>query len=119
MSTQPLTTEEIQRYLEALDEAAEKLRDLLDAEDAGDSPAIQYYLDGSIFIECGYLMVEQLSQAYPAVFRALYDEHYWPLFQKTQRGQIAWGEALAGLPEMLRDAASARVHQELFGEPEA
>lgn len=119
MSTQPIAAEEIQTFLEALDESGEQLRELLDAEAPGDSPAIQYYLDGSVFIEVGYLMVEQLAEKHPAVFRALHDEHYWPLFQKTRRGQIGWGEALEGLPQFLREYATDKVHDDLFaGEDE-
>lgn len=120
MSTKPLESAEIQTFLEALDEAGDKLREILDAEAPGDSPAIQYYLDGSIFLECGYLMVEQLGEKHPAVFRALHDEHYWPLFQRTQRGQISWSEALQGLPQFLREYATEKVHEDLFaGEGEA
>ena len=114
MSTRPLGTEEIQTFLEALDEAGEKLRELIDADSPGDSPAIQYYLDGSFFLEAGYLMVEHLAEQHPSVFRALHDDHYWPLFQKTQRGQISWGEALEGLPQFLREYASEKVHEDLF-----
>jgi hypothetical protein len=114
MNTRPLDNEEVQRFLEALDEAGEKLRELIDADSPGDSPAIQYYLDGSVFLESGYLMVEQLSEKFPAIFRALHDEAYWPLFLKTQRGQISWGEALDGLPQLLREYASEKVHEDLF-----
>lgn len=114
MLSKPLETEEIQTFLEALDEAGDKLRELIDAEAPGDSPAIQYYLDGSVFLESGYLMVEHLGEKHPGVFRVLRDEHYWPLFQKTQRGQISWGEALEGLPQFLREYASEKVHEDLF-----
>lgn len=114
MSQQPLEASEIQTFLEALDEAGEKLRELLDAEAPGDSPAIQYYLDGSSFLESGYLMVEHLSDRFPAVFRALHDHHYWPLFERTRRGQISWGEALEGLPQFLREYATEKVHEDLF-----
>lgn len=120
MSSQPVDSEEIQRFLEALDTAGDQLRELLDADAPGDSPAIQYYLDGSVFLESGYLMVEQLAEQHPAVFRALHDEAYWPLFQKTRRGQISWGEALDGLPQFLREYASEKVHEDLFaGESES
>ena len=114
MNSRPLDTEEVQTFLEALDEAGDKLRELIDTEVTGDSPAIQYYLDGSVFLESGYLMVEQLGERHPAVFRALRDEAYWPLFLKTQRGQISWGEALEGLPQFLREYASDKVHDDLF-----
>ena len=118
MSIQPIDPEEIQAFLEALDEAGDKLRELLDADAPSDSPAIQYYLDGSIFLESGYLMVEHLAERFPDVYRALYAGHYWPLFLQTRRGQIGWGEALQGLPEFLQEYASAKVHQDLFtGEP--
>lgn len=113
MSSQPLSPEEVQTFLEALDEAGEKLRELIDADDTGGSPAIQYFIEGSIFLEAGYLMVEQLGQGFPEVFRALH-ARYQPLFDQAEKGQIGWGEALSGLPEFLREYASDRVQQELF-----
>ena len=118
MNTEPMSSEAIQDFLEALDEAAEKLRELVDNEVADDSPAIKEYLDGSTFIEAGYTMVEHLAPDFPAVFRVMHDQHYWPMFQKTQRGQISWAEALVAVPEFLREHAENRVQQELFMDDE-
>lgn len=118
MSEKPLSVEEVQAFLEALDEAGEGLRELVDVEDPGDTPAIQYYMDGSAFVEAGYLMVEQLSERYPGIFRALRQEAYDGAFAKARRGQVSWGEALAELPEFLRDYARGRVAEELFGAEE-
>lgn len=118
MNTEALPPDEVQNFLEALDEAAEKLRELVDNDLPDDSPAIKEYLDGSTFIESGYTMVEQLAPEFPQVFRALKDLHYWPMFQKTQRGQISWAEALEAVPEFLREHAENRVQQELFADEE-
>lgn len=110
---------EIQAFLEKLDAAGEALREVLDDQPDGESPAVPFYLDGSAFLESGYLMVEQLAPNYPAVFRALHDYHYGPLFEQARKGRISWGEALDGLPEFLRDYAQEKVQVELLGEGEA
>lgn len=115
MSTQPLDPAEVQAFLDALDEAGEKLRELIDAEDTAGLPAMQYYLDGSVFLEAGYLMVEHLGERFPDVYRALHG-HYLPAFERAERGQINWGEALEALPEFLREAATDHVHDELAQE---
>lgn len=117
MNSQPLAAEEVQAFLDALDESGEKLRELIDADDTDGSPAIQYFIEGSIFLEAGYLMVDQLAKDFPDVFRALH-VRYMPLFEQAERGQIGWGEAMSGLPEFLREYASDRVQQELFAEAE-
>lgn len=109
---------EIQAFLEKLDAAGESLREVLDDHPEGDSPALPFYLDGSAFLEAGYLMVEQLAPSHPAVFRALHDHHYGPLFEQVRKGRIAWSEALEGLPEFLRDYAQEKVQAELLGEVE-
>lgn len=117
----PLDADAIQAFLDLLDETGERLREVLDAETVEDSPAIQFYLEGAAFLEAGYLMVEQLAPDFPGVFRALHDLHYLPLFESARRGQTGWGEALGGLPQFLRDYATAKVHDDLLaGEgPEA
>ena len=109
-----LTPEEIQDFLDALDAAGDRLREVLEADDAAESPAVQYYLDGSTFLEAGCLMVEQLAERFPDVFRALHDGHYRPLFDQARKGQIGWTEALEGLPVFLREYAADKVHQEIL-----
>ncbi len=110
---------EIQAFLEKLDAAGEALREVLEDHPDGDSPAVPFYLDGSAFLETGYLMVEQLAPGFPAVFRALHDHHYAPLFEQVRKGRISWTEALEGLPEFLRDYAQEKVQVELMGDDEA
>lgn len=112
----PIDTAEIQDFLEKLDAAGEALREVLEDHPDGDSPALPFYLDGSAFLETGYLMVEQLAPNFPGVFRALHDQHYGPLFEQVRKGRIAWSEALAGLPEFLRDYAQEKVQAEIMGE---
>lgn len=109
---------EIQAFLEKLDAAGEALREVLEDHPDGDSPALPFYLDGSAFLETGYLMVEQLAPSFPAVFRALHDHHYGPLFEQARKGRISWSEALEALPEFLRDYAQEKVQTELMGEDE-
>jgi hypothetical protein len=119
MADQTPQPEEVQTFLEKLDAAGETLREVLDDHPDGESPAIPFYLDGSAFLEAGYLMVEQLAPGFPSVFRALHDDHYEPLFEQVRKGRISWGEALEGLPEFLRDYAQEKVQAELMGEAEA
>ncbi|MEB3329549.1 MAG: hypothetical protein VKQ33_09990 [Candidatus Sericytochromatia bacterium] len=116
MSASPLSAEAVQAFLEALDEAGEALRDLVeDPVDPG-GPAMKAYLDGAAFLEAGYLMVEQLSQDHPHVFLALHDHHYLPALMAARKGRVGWSEALTELPEFLRDYASERAAAELEGE---
>ena len=112
----PIDPAEIQAFLESLDAAGETLREVLDDQPDGESPALPFYLDGSAFLEAGYLLVEQLAPNFPAVFRALHDHHYGPLFQQVRRGRIGWSEALAGLPEFMRDYAQEKMQAELLGD---
>ena len=111
---EPLDVDTIQPFLDQLDETGERLREVLDAEAGDDSPAVQFYLEGAAFLEAGYLMVEQLAPDFPAVYRALNEHHYTPLFEQARRGQIGWSEALEKLPVFLREYATAKVHDELL-----
>lgn len=115
MTPTPLDADEIQAFLEQLDEAGDRLRELVEDGPPPEDPLVKYYLDGAAFVEAGYVMVEQLGERFPDVFRALH-AHYAPLFQKTRRGQIGWAEALEGLPAFLADYAQERVARELSGD---
>jgi hypothetical protein len=118
MADERLNENTVQTLLDALDAAGEKLREVLDAEDSVESPTIPYYMDGCAFLEMGYLMVDQLAQAFPTVFKTLHDHHYAPLLAAAERGQMSWGEALSGMPAFLGEYATDKVHQELFAADE-
>ncbi|MEB3223666.1 MAG: hypothetical protein VKS61_16450 [Candidatus Sericytochromatia bacterium] len=113
MSESALSPQAVQAFLEALDAAGEALRELVDDPVDPAGPAMRAYLDGAAFLEAGYLMVEQLSPEHPQVFLALHDHHYMPALTAATKGRIAWGEALAELPEFLRDYAAERAATEL------
>lgn len=114
----PIPADEIQAFQDELDTAGEQLREVLGDHPDGESPAIAFYFDGAAFLEAGYLMIEQLAPAFPGVYRALYEQHYDPLFKMVRKGRIMWGEALAELPDFLRDYAQEKVQAELLGEGE-
>lgn len=116
MASAPLSDDELQPFIEALDAAGAGLRELLDNQPGPDAPVWQFYLDGAVFLEIGYLMVEQFASDFPAVFRALHDAHYAPVFAQARRGQIGWGEALEAMPEVLRAYATESVRQGLEDE---
>lgn len=117
MTPQPLDADEIQAFLDELDEAGDQLRELVEEGPPPEGPAVKYYLDGAAFVEAGYTMVEQLGDRFPDVFRAMHAV-YAPLFQKTQRGQIGWAEALEGLPGFLSEFAQEKVARDLLGDGE-
>jgi hypothetical protein len=116
MTESPLSAQAVQAFLESLDEAGEALRELVDDPVDPAGPAMRSYLDGAAFLEAGYLMVEQLSPDHPLVFVALHDHHYMPALTAARKGRIAWSEALAELPEFLRDYAAERAATELESE---
>lgn len=118
MTPEPLQPAALEAFVAMLDEAGDRLQELIDENTGEDSPAIQYYLDGAAFIEVGYLMVEQLAESYPEIYLALH-HHYMPLFEKSSRGQISWAEALGGLPGFLREYAAEKVESELLFEEES
>ena len=109
----PLEPELVAAFLETLDEGGEALRELVEDPLDPSSPALRVYLDGAAFLEAGYLMVEQLAPDHPEVFRALHDHHYAPTLAAVVKGRIGWPEALATLPEFLRDYAAERAATEL------
>ena len=117
MTPQPLDATEIRTFLEQLDEAGDRLRELVEEGPPPGGPAVQFYLDGAAFVEAGYTMVEELGERFPDVFRALYAV-YQPLFHKCQRGQMGWSEALEGLPVMLIEFAQEKVERELLDDEE-
>jgi hypothetical protein len=112
----PISADEIAAFQAELDAAGEQLREVLGDHPEGDSPAIPFYLDGAAFLEAGYLMIEQLAQSFPQVFRALHQHHYDPLFKELRKGRMMWGEALEELPDFLRDYAQEKVQAELAGD---
>ncbi|MEB3196869.1 MAG: hypothetical protein VKP62_06655 [Candidatus Sericytochromatia bacterium] len=99
----------LQAFLERLDEAGEILQATIDGESNDASPVFRVYMDGAAFLEAGYLMVEQLAPAFPAVYRALLEGHYEAALTDATRGRIGWGEALQRLPEFLREYAVDRA----------
>lgn len=112
----PIEPDALTAFLESLDEAGEALRELVEEPVDPTSPALRAYLDGAAFLEAGYLMVEQLAPEHPAVFQALHDHHYAPALTAVRKGRVDWSEALATLPEFLRDYAAERAATELEGD---
>ncbi|GEM_PF-4638085 len=103
----------LQDLEQALDQAGTTLQEVVGDDNFATTPAAQFYLAGATFLEVGYTLLEQLALSFPAVFRMLYVKHYGPLFQRAQRGQINWTEALDALPEFVVDYAENRVHAQL------
>jgi hypothetical protein len=118
MASEPVSEQALQALIEELDAAGDSLREVLDVEDGEDSLSVQYYLDGSVFLEAGYVMIEQLAPEFPELFKAFMDGHYAPIFHQARRGQIGWNEAHGKLPEFMREYAAQRVHEALFMDPE-
>lgn len=117
MTPQPVDADMIETFLAQLDEAGDRLREMIEEGPPPEGPAIQYYLDGAAFVEAGYTMIEQLAERFPDVFMALY-AHYDPIFTETRKGRIGWSEALSHLPPFLREYAQERVERDIIEDEE-